>query len=95
MNANNLSNNSVEESAPVGKKIILNINPVVIAYATALIHLENWLSFLILLDKRTPKNLQRKIPNAAVRRSIQGIKSVFVVNFSIILFICCLNFMGE
>jgi hypothetical protein len=41
MNANNLSNNSVEESAPVGKKIILNIKPVVIAYATALIHLEN------------------------------------------------------
>jgi hypothetical protein len=83
--ANSLSNNPVEARAPVGKKIILSIKPVVIAYATAFIHLKKLLSFLILLDKTTPRNRHTKIPRAAVKRSIQGIKYCFVIRFSSIL----------
>ena len=93
--ANNLSNNSVDARAPVGKKIILSIKPVVIAYATAFIHLEKLLSFLILLDKTTPRKRHTKIPKAAVKRSIQGIKYCFVIRFSSIGSILPLNTIGN
>ena len=93
--ANNLSNNSVDASAPVGKKIILSIKPVVIAYATAFIHLEKLLSFSILLDKTTPRNRHIKIPKAAVKRSIQGIKYCFVNRFSSIQSTLSLNSIGD
>ena len=92
--ANNLSNNSVDARALVGKKIILSIKPVVIAYATAFIHLKKLLSFLILLDKTTPRNRHTKIPRAAVKRSIQGIKYCFVIRFSSIGSILFLNSIG-
>ena len=92
--ANNLSNNSVDASARVGKKIILSIKPVVIAYATAFIHLEKLLSFSILLDKTTPRNRHIKIPRAAVKRSIQGIKYCFVNRFSSIQSNLSMNSIG-
>ena len=82
-----LSINSVSANAPVGKIMILVIKAVVIANAIALIHFAKKLSFCILLDKTTPKNLQTKIPELATKSIIQGIISGIIIEFSYINFI--------
>lgn len=82
-----LSINSVSANAPVGKIIILVIKAVVMANAIALIHFAKKLSFCILLDKTTPRNLQTKIPELATKSIIQGIISGIIIEFSYIYFI--------
>jgi hypothetical protein len=71
-NGISLSSNSVSAKAPVGKKIIRTIKPVVIANATALIHFAKKLSLRILLDKISPRYRHINMPKLAMKSMNQG-----------------------